>query len=57
MTNIEAKRIIALGKTNNLKVLSRQDPELPNQRLAIINGFYYDDASIAVSDIVNHEFD
>ncbi len=57
MTNIEVKQIVALGKVNNIKVLSRQDPELPNQRLAIINGFYYDDASTAVSDIVNHEFD
>ena len=57
MKTIEAKRIIALGKTNNLKVLSRQDPESPSQRLVIINGFYYDDASAAVSDIVNHDFD
>lgn len=56
MTIIEAKRIVALGKKNDIKVQNKVDDEVPNQRLVVINGFYYDDASIAAGDIINHDY-
>lgn len=56
MTIIESKRILVLGKKNGLKVSTRPDDQVPNERIVIINGFYYDDASIVATDIINNEF-
>ena len=54
MTNIEAKRIVTLGKKNDLKILNHPDDLAANRRIVIINGFYYDSARIATEDIINH---
>lgn len=53
MTPTDAKRIAALGKKQGLKVQIRPDLVEQNGRIAIIDGFHYDDASAAASDILN----
>lgn len=53
MTAIEARRIVLLGKKNGVLVMTKQDPEVPHARLVVIDGFYYDNADAAASDILN----